>query len=85
MEYNIKEQIDTWQKKLHHYEQKETRLRERVKQFEGLRENVNNLPVGSPSIDRYYRSLAALYSQLVTLPGKIRHCKDNILTLQCEL
>lgn len=85
MEYNIKEQIDTWQKKLHHYEQKETGLRMKIKQYEEWRKEVDGLPVGSPSIDKYYRRLASLYSQLATLPGKIRHCKDNILTLQCEL
>lgn len=85
MEYNIKEQIDTWQKKLHHYEQKETVLRERIEQNEGLRQEVDKMPVGDPRIDKFYRHLSNLYSQLATLPTKIRHCKDKILTLQCEL
>lgn len=81
MEYNINEQIDIWQKKLHYYEQKETGLRMKIKQYEERRKKVDTLPVGSPIIDRYYRRLANLYSQLATLPAKIRRCKDNILTL----
>lgn len=85
MEYNIKEQIDTWQKKLHYYEQKEAGLRKRIKQGEELREDIGKMPVGDPRIDTFYRHLANLYSQLVTLPAKIRRCKDNILTLECEL
>ena len=84
MEYNIREQIDTWHKKLHYYEQKEARLRERIEKIEALRENVDKLPVGSPKVDRFYRSLANLYTQLATLPAKISHCKDNISTLECE-
>ena len=85
MDYNIREQIDTWQKKLHHYEQKEIGLRERIKQGEELRQEVDKMPVGDPRIDKFYRSLSNLYTQLATLPGKIRHCKDNIATLECEL
>ncbi len=85
MEYNIKEQIDTWQKKLHHYEQKDTGLRERIKQGEELRQDVDQMMVGDPRVDRFYRHLANLYTQLATLPAKIRHCKDNIATLECEL
>lgn len=85
MEYNIREQIDTWQKKLLRYEQKETRLRERIAISENLRKNVDEMPVGSPKVDRFYRSLAELYTQLDPLLVKIRHCKDNIATLECEL
>lgn len=85
MEYNIREQIDTWQKKLLYYEQKEVDLRERIEKGEALREEVDKLPVGSPKVDKFYRSLSNLYTQLATLPAKIRRCKDNIATLECEL
>ena len=85
MEYNIREQIDTWQKKLLHYEQKEAGLRERIEKGESLRQKVDKMPVGSPKVDKFYRSLSNLYTQLATLPAKIRHCKDNIATLECEL
>ncbi len=85
MEYNIKEQIDTWQKKLHHYEQKEAGLRERIKQGEDLRQDVDEMKVGDPRVDRFYHHLSNLYTQLATLPAKIRRCKDNIATLECEL
>lgn len=83
--YNIKEQIDTWQKKLHYYEQKEKGLRWRIEQNESLRQQVDRMPVGSPKVDKFYRHLASPHTQLAALPAKIRHCKDNILTLQCEL
>lgn len=85
MEYNITEQIDTWQKKLHYYEQKEACLQERIKQGEKLRQEVDKMPVGDPRIDKFYRHLSNLYTQIATLPAKIRRCKDNILTLECEL
>lgn len=85
MDYNIREQIDTWQKKLHYYECREIYLCERIKKGEELREEVDKMPVGSPKVDKFYRSLANLYTQLATLPAKIRHCKDNIATLECEL
>lgn len=83
--YNISEQIDTWQQKLACYEAKESSLKQRITDAESKRESVNRLPVGSPKIDKFYRQLNSLYTQLATLPAKIRHCKDNILTLQCEL
>ena len=67
MEYNIKEQIDTWQKKLHHYEQKEAGLRERIKQGEELRQDVDQMKVGDPRVDSFYRHLSNLYTQLATL------------------
>lgn len=85
MDYNIREQIDTWQKKLLHYEQKEAVLRERIEKGEALREDVDKMSVGDPRINKFYRHLANLYTQLATLPAKIRHCKDNIATLECEL
>lgn len=83
--YNISEQIDTWQQKLAHYEAKELLLVQRIADAESKRESVNRLPVGSPKVDKFYKQLNSLYTQLATLPAKIRHCKDNILTLQCEL
>ena len=83
--YNINEQIDTWQQKLAYYESKESSLKQRIADAESKRESVNLLPVGSPKVDKFYKQLNSLYTQLATLPAKIRHCKDNILTLQCEL
>lgn len=85
MEYNIKDQIDTWQKKLYNYEQKEGSLRQRIATAESLRKEVDKLPVGSPKVDKFYRQLSNLYTQLSSLPAKVRHCKDNIQTLKCEL
>lgn len=83
--YNISEQIGTWQEKLAYYESKEFSLKQRITNAESKRESVNRLPVGSPKVDKFYKQLNSLYTQLATLPAKIRHCKDNILTLQCEL
>lgn len=83
--YNIREQIDTWTQKLEYYESKESSLKQRITDAESNRESVNRLPVGSPKVDKFYKQLNSLYTQLATLPAKIRHCKDNILTLQCEL
>ena len=83
--YNINEQIDTWQQKLAYYKSKESSLKQRITDTESKRESVNRLPVGSPKVDKFYKQLNSLYTQLATLPVKIRHCKDNILTLQCEL
>lgn len=83
--YNISEQIDKWTTKLAYYESKESSLKQRITDAESKRESVNRLPVGSPKVDKFYKQLNSLYTQLATLPAKIRHCKDNILTLQCEL
>lgn len=83
--YNISEQIDTWQKKLLYYKQKESRLRDRISICEGLREDVDEMLVGDPRIDIFYRHLANLYTQLATLPANISRCRDNISTLKCEL
>lgn len=83
--YNISEQIGTWQAKLARYESRKSLLKQRITDAENLRESVNRLPVGSPEIDRFYKRLNSLYTQLATLPTKIRHCKDNISTLKCEL
>lgn len=83
--YNITEQIDKWTTKLAYYESKESELKQRIADAESLREKVNNLPVGSLQVEEFYRRLNNLYTQLATLPAKIRRCKDNILTLQCEL
>ena len=85
MDYNIKEQIDSWTKKLANYEVKESSLKQRIADAESRRDNVNRLPVGCPKIDRFYKQLNSLYTQLASLPTKIRHCKDNISTLKCEL
>lgn len=82
---DISEQIGTWQLKLAYYENKEMYIKQLITDAENLHESVNRLPVGSPKVDRFYRRLNSLYTQLATLPAKIRHCKDNILTLQCEL
>ena len=85
MEYNIREQIDIWQKKLRYYEQKEGVLHNSIAISETRRKDIDKMPVGDPRIDKFYRHLANLYTQLNTLPAKIRHCKDNIATLECEL
>lgn len=82
---NISEQIDTWQKKLAHYEAKELLLVQRIADAESKRDSVNRLKVGDPKVDKFYKQLNSLYTQLATLPAKIRYCKDNISTLQCEL
>ena len=83
--YNISEQIDKWTTKLAYYESKESSLKQRITDAESKRESVNRLPVGSPKVDKFYKHLNSLYTQLATLPANIRQCKDNILTLQCEL
>ena len=83
--YDISEQIGTWQKKIAYYENREVHLKQLITDAENLRERVNRLPVGSPKIDTFYKRLNSLYTQLATLPAKIRHCRDNISTLQCEL
>lgn len=83
--YNISEQIGTWQSKLACYESKESSLKQRITDAESKREIVNRLKVGDPKVEKFYKHLNSLYTQLATLPAKIRHCKDNILTLQCEL
>ena len=83
--YDISEQIGTWQKKIAYYENREVHLKQRITDTESKRESVNRLPVGSPKVDKFYKHLNSLYTQLATLPANIRQCKDNILTLQCEL
>lgn len=83
--YNISEQIDTWQEKLAYYESKESALKQRITDAESKRESVNRLPVGSPKVDKFYKHLNSLYTQLATLPAKISRCRDNISTLKCEL
>ena len=83
--YNISEQIDKWTKKLAYYESKESVLKQRITDAESKCESVNRLKVGDPKVYKFYKQLNSLYAQLATLPAKIRHCKDNILTLQCEL
>lgn len=85
MDYNIREQIDIWTKKLAYYKSKELSLRQRIAEAEKQRMYVDSYPVGSVYIDRFYRYLNSLYSQLAHLPAKIRHCNDNISTLKCEL
>lgn len=83
--YNISEQIDKWTKKLAYYESKESSLKQLITDAESKRESVNRLPVGSPKVDKFYKQLNSLYTQLATLPAKISLCRDNISTLKCEL
>lgn len=83
--YNISEQIDKWTEKLAYYESKESSLKQRITNAESNRESINRLKVGDPKVDKFYKQLNNLYTQLSTLPVKIRHCKDNIPTLKCEL
>lgn len=83
--YNISEQIDTWQKKLEHYESKELSLKQRIADAESRRDSVNRLKVGDPKVEKFYKHLNSLYTQLVTLPAKISRCRDNVSTLKCEL
>ena len=85
MDYNIREQIDSWTKKLSYYETKELSLKQRIADAESKRDSVNRLKVGDPKVYEFYKHLNSLYTQLATLPAKILHCKDNILTLKCEL
>lgn len=79
--YNISEQIDKWTKKLEYYECKEASLKQLITDAESKRDSVNRLKVGYPKVEKFYKHLNSLYTQLVTLPAKIRHCKDNISTL----
>jgi len=85
MDYNISEQIDSWTKKLAYYESKESVLKQRIADLESKRECVNRLKVGDPKVYKFYKHLNSLYTQLISLPAKIRHCNDNISTLKCEL
>lgn len=85
MDYNISEQIDTWKKKRSYYENKELKLRQRITDAESQRDSIDQLRVGDPLVEKFYKQLDSLYTQLATLPAKIRHCNDNILTLKCEL
>lgn len=82
MEYNIKEQIYTWQKKLSYYENKGTQLLSRITQLESQRKSIDALPVGHPTAERYYKQLDNLIEQRRTLPAKILKCKDYISTLK---
>lgn len=83
--YNISEQIDTWQKKLEYYESKELSLKQRIADAESKRDSVNRSKVGDPKVEKFYKHLNSLYTQLATLPAKISRCRDNISTLKCEL
>ena len=83
--YNLSEQIDKWTEKLAYYESKESSLKQRITDVESKRESVNRLPVGSPKVDKFYKHLNSLYTQLATLPAKISRRRDNISTLKCEL
>ena len=85
MDYNTREQIDSWTKKLAYYESKELSLKQRIADAESHRDSVNRLKVGDPRIDMFYKQLNSLYTQLATLPAKISRCRDNISTLKCEL
>lgn len=85
MEYNISEQIDTWKKKLHYYENKDAQLLSRISKLESERKAVDALPVGHPLVDKYYKQIDRLIGQRRTLPAKILKCKDYIQTLKCEL
>lgn len=83
--YNISEQIITWTSRQMYYEGKELVLKRRIIEEESKRESINRLPVGSPKVDKFYKHLNSLYTQLATLPAKISRCRDNISTLKCEL
>ncbi len=85
MDYNISEQIGTWTNKLDYYKSKESLLKQRIADTESKRESVNRLPVGSPFVDKFYRQLNSLYTQLANLSIKVCQCKNNIITLQREL
>ena len=84
MAYDIKWQIEAWIKKMHYYEQEDSRLRAKIKEKEALRKQVNKKPVGDPNIEKFYCKLAGLYTLYATLLEKIRKCKDNIETLKAE-
>lgn len=85
MEYNIKDQIETWTRKQAYYEGKRAKLVKLISEYETKRSEVDQSKVGDPEVGRFYQRLNSLYTQLHTLPAKIGRCKANIQTLTCEL
>lgn len=84
MEYDIKWQIEAWTKKMHYYEQEEHRLRDRIKETEALRKEVDLMHVGNPRIEKFYHKLSGYYALYSALLEKIRKCKENIETLKVQ-
>lgn len=85
MENNINEQIDMWREAMHRYEEEKADLQKQIGDTEALRKEIDELPVGHPTIVRYYTKLASLHARYTTLPAKIGYCKDNIETLKREI
>lgn len=85
MNNQIQQQIDSFTAKIHYYEDKKSRLYQRIQILEAERKNVDALKVGDPLIENFYKTLDNVYSQWRTLPAKIRKCNDKIITLKCEL
>lgn len=85
MNEEINAQILVLEAKLRQYESKKVTLQQRAQRLELRRKEIDNLQVGEPQIERYYKRLDSIYSQIYSLPAKIRKCKDHIVTLKCEL
>lgn len=85
MYYNIQEQIENWRAKESYYTNRKEVLKKRLQNLEDRRESINTLPVGNPTIDRFYRRLSNLYTQYHTLSAKKRMCQEYISTLKIEL
>lgn len=85
MHNNISEQIDMWREAMHRYEEEKTDLLKQIHDTEALRNEIDKMPVGHPTIVRYYTKLASLHARYTTLPAKIGYCKDNIETLKREI
>lgn len=71
-----------WHEALHRCEEEKANLQKQIDITEALRNEIDKMPVGHPTIVRYYTKLASLHTRYTTLPAKIRHCKDNIETLK---
>lgn len=85
MNEEINAQILALEAKLRQYESKKASLQRRAHLLELRRKEIDNLQVGDPQVEWYYKRLDNIYSQIHSLPAKIRKCKDFIVTLKCEL
>lgn len=85
MNEEINAQILVLEAKLRQYESKKVTLQQRAQLLELRRKEIDNLQVGDPQVEWYYKRLDNIYSQIHSLPSKNRKCKDFIVTLKCEL
>lgn len=83
MKEEINAQILVLEAKLRQYNDKKATLQQRALLYEIRRDKVDNLQVGNPQIDKFYKQLDKIYSQIHSLTAKISNCKDHIVTLKC--